>query len=101
MKKLQDKIDRLMDRLDERWRALPRRKQRRYTICLFAGYLLLTAGVIAKLRYDTGKPGNILQPEHIVSPINPINPILQKNEKPASLQDTSITILKDKTHESE
>ena len=42
-------MDRYFDQLDDRWRELPVRKQHQYTIYFFLGYLLLTAGVIAKV----------------------------------------------------
>ena len=53
MKKLRANIDRYFDKLEERWQALPVRKQHQYTLCFFVGYLLLTAGVIFKVWYDT------------------------------------------------
>ena len=54
MKKLRANMDRYFDKLDERWQALPVRKQHQYTLYFFVGYLLLTAGVIFKVwkRYD-------------------------------------------------
>ena len=53
MKKLRANMDRYFDKLDERWQALPVRKQHQYTLYFFVGYLLLTAGVIFKGWYDT------------------------------------------------
>ena len=58
MKKLRANMDRYFDKLDERWQALPVRKQHQYTLYFFVGYLLLTAGVIFKVWYDTSKSGN-------------------------------------------
>lgn len=86
-------MDRYFDQLDERWRALPVRRQHRYTLYFFIGYLLLTAGVIAKVWYDAGKSSGRMVIEHIE------NPVLQKKERPASLQDTLSTILKNKFYE--
>lgn len=80
-------MDRYLDRLDERWRALPLRKQHQYTLYFFVGYLLLTAVVISKVWYDTKKSGNSIIIEHIE------NPVL-KSENPARLQDSVSTILK-------
>ncbi|MGV2528144.1 UNVERIFIED_CONTAM: nitrogen regulatory IIA protein, partial [Bacillus thuringiensis] len=51
MKKLRANMDRYFDQLDERWRALPLRKQHQYTLYFFVGYLLLTAMVIGKVWY--------------------------------------------------
>ena len=86
-------MDRYFDQLDDRWRELPVRKQHQYTPYFFLGYLLLTAGVIAKVWYDTGKSENDMRIEHIE------NPILKKRESPASLQDSISTILKNKIYE--
>ena len=86
-------MDRYFDRLDERWRGLPLRKQHQYTLYFFVGYLLLTAGVIFKVWYDTAKSGNNMVIEHIE------NPILEKKESTAPLQDTLSTILKNKIYE--
>ncbi|MDM1048450.1 nitrogen regulatory IIA protein [Sphingobacterium hotanense] len=92
MKKLRATIDRYFDQLDNRWRALPLRKQHQYTLCFFVGYLLLTVVVIGQVIYDTGASENDLHIEHIE------NPVL-KNKTPASLQDSLSTILKNKTYE--
>lgn len=81
-------MDRYFDRLDERWRAMPLRKQHQYTLYLFIGYFLMTAGIIFKVWYDTSKSGNNMVIEHIE------NPVLKKSERPANPQDTLSTILK-------
>lgn len=86
-------MDRYFDQLDDRWRALPVRKQHKYTLYFFLGYLMLTAGVIAKVWYDTGKSENDMHIEHIE------NPVLKKKESPASLQDSISIILKNKIYE--
>jgi len=93
MKKIRANMDRYFDRLDEHWKALPVRKQRRYTLYFFTGYLMLTTGVITSVWLDTGKSANDMVIEHIE------NPVLKKNESPASLQDTLFTNSKDKTDE--
>lgn len=86
-------MDKYFDQLDDRWRALPMRKQHKYTLYFFLGYLMLTAGVIAKVWYDTGKSENDMHIEHIE------NPVLKKKESPASLQDSISIILKNKIYE--
>ena len=93
MKKLRANMDRYFDKLDERWRELPLRKQHQYTLYFFVGYLLLTVAVIGKVMYDTSKSGNDMVIEHIE------NPVLKKSESPARLQDTLSTILKNKIYE--
>ncbi|XZQ04659.1 nitrogen regulatory IIA protein [Pedobacter sp. MW01-1-1] len=82
MKKLRANMDRYFDKLDDRWRALPLRKQHQYTLYFFVGYLLLTTMVIGKVWYDTRKSDNSMVIEHIE------NPVLKKKESPARLQDT-------------
>ncbi|EFK57513.1 nitrogen regulatory IIA protein [Sphingobacterium lactis] len=92
MKKLRANMDRYFDRLDERWRALPLRKQRQYTLYFFVVYLLLTVVVIGKVMYDTSKSGNNMVIKHIE------NPVL-KNGNPARLPDSVSTILKNQIYE--
>lgn len=63
-------------------------------VYFFVGYLLLTAGVISKVWYETSKSRNDIGIEHIE------NPIHNKNESPTKLQDTLTTIYKNKIYES-
>lgn len=93
MKNLRTNIDRWFDKLDDKWQALSVKKQHRYTLYFFVGYLLLTVGVIFKVWYDAGKSNNSIVIEHIE------NPVLIKKGSPASLQDTLSTILKNKSYE--
>ena len=51
-------MDRYFDKLDERWRVLPIQKQHQCMLYFFVGYLLLTAGVIGKVWYETSKSHN-------------------------------------------
>ncbi|CAD0000913.1 nitrogen regulatory IIA protein [Flavobacterium salmonis] len=95
MKKIRKNMDKYFDKLDERWRALSLRKQHQYTFYFFVGYLLLTVGVIFKVWYDTSKTSNDMVIKHIE------NPVLKQNESPARLQDTVLTILKNKIYERE
>ncbi len=81
-------MDRYFDKLDDRWRELPVRKQHRYTLYFFVGYLFLTAGVIGKVVYDAGKPNDAIIIRHIE------NPIPKQNERPAIPQDTVSTFKK-------
>ena len=93
MKKIRSNLYRYLKKLEERWQALPVRKQHQYTLYFFVGYLLLTAGVICKVWYDTAKSENDMVIKHIE------NPVLKKNESPTKLQDTLSTILKNKIYE--
>ncbi|MCX2680760.1 nitrogen regulatory IIA protein [Galbibacter sp. EGI 63066] len=82
MKNLRTNTDRYIDKLDESWQALPIRKQRRYTMYFFAGYLLFTAAVVFKIWHNAGRLDSDMVIEHIE------NPVLKKNESPVSVQGT-------------
>jgi hypothetical protein len=69
MKKIRMEMGKRFEKLDERWRTLPLRKQHKYTLYFFLGYLLLTAGVIFKVWYDTGKFNKDMVIEHIENPV--------------------------------
>jgi hypothetical protein len=86
-------MDRFFDQLDERWQSLPRRKQHRYTLYLFAGYVLLTAVTVGKVCYDTSRCRNNIVIGHIE------NPIIQKNGSAKPWQDSLSTILKNNIYE--
>jgi hypothetical protein len=88
MKKLRADIDKRFEKLDERWRTLPLRKQHKYTLYFFLGYLLLTNGVILKVWYDTHKSTKDIAIGHIE------NPVLKKKGSPALLEDTIINNFK-------
>ena len=93
MKNLRTNMSEWFDRLDQRWQVLPARKQHSYTLYFFTGYLLLTIGVIFKVGLDTTRSDNDMVIKHIE------NPALKKKESPATIQDTLITILKNKIYE--
>lgn len=93
MKNLRTTISNWFDKLDGQWRAMPARKQHRYTLLLFAGYALLSVIVLLKVCYDVAKSDNTLTIEHIENPIN------RKNNSSVSPQDSINTILKRKMYE--
>ncbi len=93
MKNLRKNIEKWFDSLDERWEALPIKKQHKYTLYFFTGYLLLTTAVIFKVWLDTVRSDNNMVIEHIE------NPVIEKKESPAVLHDTLKTILKNKIYE--
>jgi hypothetical protein len=93
MKRLRANMDRFYGQMNERWKKLPIRRQHRYTLYLFVGYLLLTAGMIFKVWFDMAKSGNSIVIRHIE------NPVLKKKESPALLQDTVSIIIKNKVYE--
>ena len=87
MEKLRTTIGNWFDRLDGQWRAMPVKKQHRYTLLLFAGYALLSVIVLFKVCYDLAQSDNTMTIEHI--------------ENPVIRQDSTETILKQKNHERE
>lgn len=93
MKNLRTKLNNWFDKLNERWRALPLKKQHRYTLLLFAGYALLSVVIILKVCYDVGKSNNRMTIEHIE------NPVIQQKKSPVLPQDSISTILKRKMYE--
>jgi hypothetical protein len=93
MKNLRTNMSQWFDRLDQRWRALPLTIQHRYTLYFFTGYVLLTVGVIFKVGLDMTKSNNDMEIKHIE------NPAVKNKESPATIQDTLITILKNKIYE--
>lgn len=88
MNKLRATITHYFDKLNNRFIALPLRKQKQYTLYFFVGYLLLTAIVIWKVWYDAGKSYKNIDIKHIESPV------LKKKEAPTGLQDTLILLKK-------
>lgn len=89
MKKIRTDIDKWFDKMDERWKILPVRKQHQYILYFFLGYLLLTVGAILKVWYDTNKSNSDMVIEHIE------NPVLKKKGSSKFLMDT----LKNKIYE--
>ena len=75
MKKLRTTMDGYFDRLDRKWRALPVKRQRRYTLIFFLAYLLLTAAVITGVCYDVKKNEKGIA----VDPIE--NPIIKRSKR--------------------
>lgn len=88
-------MDQFFDRLDKHWRALPKHRQRRITLCCFIGYLLLTALVIYKTGQDSGRPENNIVTRHIQ------NPALKTKQAVTPIQDSLQDIFKNRNHERE
>lgn len=93
MKNLRTAISNWFDKLDDRWRAMPVKKQHYYTLLLFAGYALLSVVVIVKVCYDVAQSDNAITIEHIE------NPIIKQNKSSVSPQDSITTILKNQLYE--
>ncbi|MBD0724798.1 nitrogen regulatory IIA protein [Flavobacterium sp. L1I52] len=93
MKKIRENMKRYFDKVDDRWRALPLRKQYKYLLYCFLGYLILTIAIILKVWYDTGKANYNLSIEHIE------NPVVKKKESAIPLQDSMLKIIKNRRDE--
>jgi hypothetical protein len=93
MKNLRITIDSWFNRLDVRWRKLSIKKQRRYTLYFFMGYLILTIGVILRVGYDTWKSDHSMVIGHIE------NPVIQQKQSRTSALDSMSMILKNKLYE--
>lgn len=85
MKKLRAHIEQYFDRLDDRFRALPLKKQRQFTLYFFMGYLVLTAAVIWNVWYDVATSNEVVNIKHIE------NLVHKKMGFPTRLQDTLST----------
>ncbi len=93
MKKLRERLDNWFEKLDERWRALPVKKQHKYTLFFFLGYLFLTVMVIAKVWFDTSQPNPSIEIRHIE------NPVIPKKEPDTGVLDSLSNILKNRFYE--
>ena len=93
MKNLRVNIDKWFERLDDRWSALPLKKQRKYTLYFFLAYMTLTVGVIFKVWYDAQNSDDGIHIDHIE------NPVLKIKESKSGLSDSSSNILNNKKYE--
>lgn len=62
-------INSWFDKLNGQWRAMPVRKQQRYTLLLFSVYAVLSVVVLVKVCYDVAKPDNTIEIDHIENPV--------------------------------
>lgn len=69
MKKLRKRMEEHLDKLDEKWRALPIKKQRLYILLFFILYALLSIGIIFKVSRDLKNNTQTVAIEHIENPI--------------------------------
>ncbi|MDR6919521.1 nitrogen regulatory IIA protein [Chryseobacterium sp. 2987] len=66
---LRTKIENRIDELDERWRELPVKKQRKYTLYFFICYTALTLFVVAKVCVESGEVDQEVAVRHIENPV--------------------------------
>lgn len=68
MKKIRTMIKNQCENLNSDWQKLPPGKQRKWIICFFAGYLLLTLMVVLNVWYGETVKNNTVT-DHISNPI--------------------------------
>jgi len=93
MKNIRNTIDKWLESLDHRWDEMPIKKQHEYIRYFFTAYLLLTAVIIFNVWQDTAGSDKHMVIGHIE------NPVPEKKEVPAALQDSLKSILKNKIYE--
>jgi hypothetical protein len=65
MKKIRDKIEHYVLKMENQWKVLPIAKQRLLTKVFFGGYVLLTIIVIVNVFISTGQRRNTMSINHI------------------------------------
>lgn len=68
MKNFRNTIESELERLDDKWQALPLRTQCKYVLILFFFYLVMGIGVLVKVCYDLGKKDQPIEISHIQTP---------------------------------
>lgn len=67
MKKIRDKIERWILRADQKWKALPEKRQRLLTKLFLAGYCILTILVLISIFITTANDNNTMSISHITT----------------------------------
>lgn len=67
MKKIRDKIERWILRADQKWKALPEKRQRLLTKLFLAGYCILTILVLISIFITTANNNNFMSISHITT----------------------------------
>jgi hypothetical protein len=97
MKKLRIFFNSCERRLEERWQKLSARKQKKFVILFFVGYLLVTGCVVMTVWYDAKNETRKQNPVegHIR------NPVLKKQQGGSELKDSSSKPIKNQDYERE
>lgn len=93
MENLRTNIDLWLVKVNERWRALPLKKQYKYILYCFISYLILTVVVTLGVWFETRKDSRKLDVERIE------NALLKKNKSTTSFGDSLLLIIKNRKHE--
>ncbi|MBW7674254.1 hypothetical protein [Chryseobacterium chendengshani] len=67
MKKIRDIIERHILKADQKWKALPAKRQRLMTTLFFGCYAVLTIVVLVSIVFSTGNKNSIMSITHITS----------------------------------
>ncbi len=67
MKKSRDKIERWILSADQKWKALPEKRQRLFTKLFLAGYCILTILVLISIFITTANDNNTMSISHITT----------------------------------
>ncbi|PWN64157.1 nitrogen regulatory IIA protein [Chryseobacterium viscerum] len=100
MKNIRTMISNRCEKLDAEWQKLSARKQKKWVILFFTGYLFLTAGVVLTVWYDARN--NAVKQKPVTGHIQ--NPVIEQKKygsevKDSPLQDSSQALIKNKDHE--
>lgn len=80
MERLRMKLDKHYKKIENRWSALPIRKQRHFFFCFVMIYLFLIVVVILSAWHDASKLNNDFGIEHIESPILKIRDLTKEKK---------------------
>lgn len=76
---LRTKIENRINDLDDYWRELPIKKQRKYTIYFFLLYTILTLIVVVNVCMETGEVDQEVAIRHIENPVGKAEKASQNN----------------------
>ncbi|ASE62060.1 nitrogen regulatory IIA protein [Chryseobacterium indologenes] len=82
---LRTKIENRINDLDDRWRELPVKKQRKYTLYFFLCYTILTLFVVAKVCVETGEVDPEIAIRHIENPVGKAEKLSQNKRDSISI----------------
>ncbi|WP_454045073.1 nitrogen regulatory IIA protein [Chryseobacterium sp. Marseille-Q8038] len=82
---IRTKIENRINDLDDHWRELPVKKQRKYTLYFFLFYTILTLIVVAKVGVDAGAVDPEVAIRHIENPVGKAERSSQKKTDSISI----------------
>ncbi|MGG7468665.1 hypothetical protein ACVVIH_07170 [Chryseobacterium arthrosphaerae] len=67
MKKIRDKVEHWILSADQKWKTLPQKRQRLFTMLFLAGYTVLTILVLISIFITTANDNNTMSISHITT----------------------------------